>query len=644
MSQRRPRPLRGIAAAALLLLGCGGGESGPSTGLHVAVSTTGTEIDQDGYGIQLDGAAGGTVGPSGALVLAAAAGSHVVTLAGIAGNCSVTGDSVRTVTVADGEVAQVAFALTCVASGLDARSIAVGPPGVALVPGEELRLEVVLYDAGFNPVGVASRARFIWTTNAPGLASVSDTGLVTVPAGATPGQFALITVAFDSLQATAQISISPPTTAVAVRPSPIGLTPGGRHILQGLVRTDAGDFFPGYYVRFSLPTTSVAHLTPQGCGRTDCVYGSTWETLLTADAPGTATLAVAAAGQQTTVPVTVAYAAFDTVTAGGEHTCGRATTGVLYCWGGLVGPTPLAAGELAGLRDIQAGVDRTCGLDAAGLAQCLGDTLGAVPTQLSATLHFSTLALTSAFSCGLDLTGAAWCWGNNESGELGDGSQTPSATPVAVAGGHTFAALAAGGSHACGLTMAGAAWCWGFSFAGEVGATLVPPSDPCSPYACFLEPVAVQGAHAFTRIVAGAHHTCALDAGGAAWCWGFGDKLGAGPRSDIVNNAPVAVAGELTLVQLTARGDHTCGLTADGLAYCWGANPDGRTGQPAGDSPVLTPTLVAGNHTFSQLSAGGVHTCGIATDGLYCWGGNGQGEIGVAGGATDLPVKPVGQP
>ena len=33
-------------------------------------------------------------------------------------------------------------------------------------------------------------------------------------------------------------------------------------------------------------------------------------------------------------------------------------------------------------------------------------------------------------------------------------------------------------------------------------------------------PVNVSGGHEFTRIAAGSSHTCALDTGGRAWCWG----------------------------------------------------------------------------------------------------------------------------
>jgi hypothetical protein len=69
-----------------------------------------------------------------------------------------------------------------------------------------------------------------------------------------------------------------------------------------------------------------------------------------------------------------------------------------------------------------------------------------------------------------------------------------------------------------------------------------------------------------------------------------------------------------TFSQVSAGGLHTCGVRTDGTLPCWGYNGDGESTPPAG--------------TFSQVSAaGGSHTCGVRTDGaLACWGNNGEGR------------------
>ena len=51
------------------------------------------------------------------------------------------------------------------------------------------------------------------------------------------------------------------------------------------------------------------------------------------------------------------------------------------------------------------------------------------------------------------------------------------------------------------------------------------------------------------------------------------------------------------------------------------------------------PTQVAGNLRFSSLALGGVHTCGLATNGrAYCWGLNTYGQVGRPGSEVDPPT------
>ena len=70
---------------------------------------------------------------------------------------------------------------------------------------------------------------------------------------------------------------------------------------------------------------------------------------------------------------------------------------------------------------------------------------------------------------------------------------------------------------------------------------------------------------------------------------------------------------DATFTQVSAGVLHSCGVKTGGTLACWGFNEDGRATPPAG--------------SFTQVSAGGMHTCGVKTDGtLACWGNNEYGQ------------------
>ena len=81
-------------ASAVSWLGCGGSGSdiaGPEPGsLDVTTATTGPEPDLDGYTLSIDGAAPAAIAVSASRhTEGLTPGEHTVTLAGLAGNCTV---------------------------------------------------------------------------------------------------------------------------------------------------------------------------------------------------------------------------------------------------------------------------------------------------------------------------------------------------------------------------------------------------------------------------------------------------------------------------------------------------------------------------------------------------------------------------
>jgi alpha-tubulin suppressor-like RCC1 family protein len=276
----------------------------------------------------------------------------------------------------------------------------------------------------------------------------------------------------------------------------------------------------------------------------------------------------------------------------------------------------------------------------AGGAACedgaLTEPRGANPTG-----PWTSVSVGSSFACATTTEMRLYCWGDNAAGQLGAGAaqrtqdcEAPcSAYPVAVIGDLRFASVSAGGSHACGLTPDGEAYCWGSNEWGQLGA---PTSETCSAGPCSSRPVRVSGTEVWSSITAGGEHTCALNRTGRAYCWGrnFWGQLGTGARSQSGGTStPTPATGGLTFSALSAGPSHTCGLTAGGTttagrAFCWGANHAGQLGAGI-DRWSERPIAVVGGLTFAAISAES-HSCAVTVDQrAYCWGENASGQLGL---------------
>jgi len=146
---------------------------------------------------------------------------------------------------------------------------------------------------------------------------------------------------------------------------------------------------------------------------------------------------------------------------------------------------------------------------------------------------------------------------------------------------------------------------------------------------------------------------CGIATGGRLYCWGdqtYG-QIGNGISKPGTAALPTPVTGPLidaaTFTQISAGGEHACGIIASGAAFCWGKDSSFQLG--GGDNlPVhsSTPIPVLGGTLFKSISAGRSHTCGITTAGVsVCWGQNSKGQLGRGGrGAPTDTVAAVAGP
>jgi len=357
---------------------------------------------------------------------------------------------------------------------------------------------------------------------------------------------------------------------------------------------------------------------------------------------------------------------FTTVGAGWFHSCATSVEGGVYCWGKsefgeLGGPAPpicpmTVAGDVPctwtpqrvvdapPLLRLTGSINHTCGLDAEGVAWCWGirNALGdgqsagspeddkvpcprlwgpdlacrALAAPVSGTTRFRSLhaAVGGHATCGASDDHNGWCWGIFSPADMGLGNpDVPTRLPTDL----RFESVVQQGLVACGLVQ-GEAWCWGSNWYGSLGIGSANQGT-------LVDPVQVTGGHLFTGLALTLSSVCGLRADGEAWCWGF--LPGHGPPR--YGTAPVRLKGP-AFVAIGGGGNHHCALTEGGEAWCWGTNGSGYLGDGtlqdrADPTRVQAPSGVR----FRELALGGVHTCGLATDGrLFCWGLNDLGQVG----------------
>ncbi|MEA2712055.1 MAG: hypothetical protein QOK27_16 [Gemmatimonadales bacterium] len=109
-----PRPIAitgGATAAVTFTISC----AATSGSIKVSASTTGVDLDGNGYTLTLDGANSQHLDATGSLTLGQVPpGSHTVALGDVALNCTPANGASRTLTVTVGATAEASFAVTCV--------------------------------------------------------------------------------------------------------------------------------------------------------------------------------------------------------------------------------------------------------------------------------------------------------------------------------------------------------------------------------------------------------------------------------------------------------------------------------------------------------------------------------------------------
>jgi alpha-tubulin suppressor-like RCC1 family protein len=545
-------------------------------------------------------------------------------------------------------------------------------------------IRIEIRDASGNVVTSATAAVSLTLSTNPGSATLDGTTTVNAVGGVATFSGLSITKAAAGYQLTASSGTltSSPSSAFTVTPAaaaklifavqPPNQTEANIEI-SPRVRVDVQDTYgnltpPSGPVVLSLAQSPWPRTSLFGSLSMAASTGSASYADLRIDRPGSGYTLRATMGNLTaTSSAFVVRTSFYSIVSGGWNStsdgfsCGMAVGGT-FCWGGSgygqLGSPNVADQELVPILvrtnavfvELAAGATHICGRTSVGAVYCWGrgtegqlgngaNVTSATPVLVSGTgpggLVVESIAAGTRHTCAVVTGRSVYCWGENSYGEVGDGSKTPRNVPTKVpgsgAGALQFAVISAGAAYTCGSTTAFAVWCWGVDSGGTLGGS----GDSSSP-------IQIAGTGTGTlrigTVSAGQSHVCGITVppdAGKVYCWGANIYGGLGNGTTQSSNVPVLAGAAELFKSVEAGTNFTCGLSVSNTAYCWGRNFSGETGSGSASNYLTTPTAIAApaGVRFNAVTAEGVHGCAIAnvssaTGDVYCWGMNDDGRVG----------------
>ncbi len=207
------------------------------------------------------------------------------------------------------------------------------------------------------------------------------------------------------------------------------------------------------------------------------------------------------------------------------------------------------------VQSVHGGDDHACALTIAGDVACwgrgqsLGDGSGEdsdAPVWVVGLSEGNATQLASGddFSCATDQDRSLLCWGRNDYGQLGDGTNEDSTVPVAVADLGAGVQMFSGGDRfACAVSESGKLFCWGRGNVGNLGNGSEDDSSTPVLVGGVLEFAGDAGFARITDLEAsiGFQTACAVTSTDGRYCWGrlrWGDETASGEVSYVDVSSP----------------------------------------------------------------------------------------------------------
>ncbi len=487
--------------------------------------------------------------------------------------------------------------------------------GLVLTPADlELHLnetQRISADYGFL-IGDSQPAEdVVWSSNDDSIAEVTSDGVViaknigTAQVSAVSGEF----------EASLEVHVlGPPVATMNVRPDGEVIAIGGTvTLVVELFDAQNAPILDARTVVYTSSDENVLTVDDQG--------------VVTAEAPGAASITVTVEGIEATVSFTVPDVSVESISI--EPTMVRLdwgdtatlTANIVYD-----GPTPDPEPVVSWVSSDPSIVS----VDASGTVSAISTVtaLSAGTVTITASAGgvmgtrdvisedaFSSISAGRAHVCGL-MNKKVVCWGENASGQLGHTQNGPGR----LAFDQAVDELALGDAHSCLIAESnGSVWCWGDDTRGQLG-------NDASGSSALPRQIALADNTNFVTIAAGAEHTCAGKANGDLYCWGNGADGRLGNDATLDVQTPTRIG---TYFRPALGTQHSCFTSSADEGFCTGANTDGRLGHNTFTTNEQTPVLVLGGFEFASLHLGARHSCGVTVlNTLACWGANDLHQIG----------------
>jgi alpha-tubulin suppressor-like RCC1 family protein len=267
--------------------------------------------------------------------------------------------------------------------------------------------------------------------------------------------------------------------------------------------------------------------------------------------------------------------------------CALRRTGQLACWGfnrdGEAGDgttasrtTPVFPSTPNDVVAVATGLNRTCVVHTDRTVSCWGLGIGTTPVKVAGLNGVVGVAMSEgnnrAYTCAVLATGGVKCWGDNDFGQLGNGTTTPSAAPVDVLGINNAVRIYSGNGHTCAVLQSGHLACWGRNTHGQLGDGTI-TNRSTAKVALLQIPSPCTGAECAPQI-----GSISVDGRANAWAAGLTTPPGGGmlPPMITLAHGGGAIVTFQNVTGTVTHGTAFANLPPDGVAGAWTA-PDGAS-------------------------------------------------------------------